>query len=77
MYDIYGGLSYGEYSGKCCCYGHIRKIRTDFIIQNQTYHTGSGSTDLENAAINLPDSGEFRISWNTAVYGAVLFIVLF
>ena len=72
------GYPMGSILGNVVATVIYRKSGQIFIIQNQTYHTGGGSTDLENAAINLPDSGEFHISWNTAVYGAIfLFIVLF
>lgn len=48
-----------------------------FIPQNQAYHTGADSQGMEQAAANLPKAGDFHISPDIAVYGAVfLFAVL-
>jgi ABC-type antimicrobial peptide transport system permease subunit len=50
-----------------------------FIVQEQARHTGIGmEQQLERMAINLPDAGDFQISWSVFSGGAVyLVIVLF
>lgn len=47
-----------------------------FIVQSQSFHTGNADDIRQNMAANLPDAGNYQISWQTMLYGALFLSVV-
>ncbi|MGF0034040.1 FtsX-like permease family protein [Bariatricus sp. SGI.154] len=64
-----------------CVIGNIvswliyQKIGRIFIMQKQNYHSGAADQIQEYAVSNLPDAGNYCISWHTIAWGGMFLVV--
>lgn len=70
------GYPAGCVAGNVAASRIYQKTGRIFVTQKQFFHTGNPDGLRQNAVTSLPDAGDYRISWQTMLYGAVFLAVV-